>query len=51
MSKPLDEPILCRAAVQLAPTASGVMMYMPGGIQTITPIDGALGQPLLQNIL
>ena len=41
MSKPLDESILCRAAVQLSPTATGVMMYMPGGLQTITPWGGA----------
>jgi hypothetical protein len=34
--------ILCRAAVQLAPTATGEMMFMPGGIQTITPLNGAL---------
>lgn len=44
--QPGDEPVLCRAAVQLAPTATGVMMYMPGGLQTITPIDGGLGQPI-----
>lgn len=37
---------MCRAAVQLAPTATGEMMYMPGGVQTITPIDGGIGQPI-----
>jgi hypothetical protein len=40
------KPIMCRAAVQLAPTATGEMMYMPGGVQTITPIDGGIGQPI-----
>lgn len=41
-----QDSILCRAAVQLAPTASGEMMYMPGGVQTITPINGGIGQPM-----
>jgi len=41
-----NQSILCRAAVQLAPTATGEMMYMPGGVQTITPIDGGIGQPI-----
>lgn len=40
------EAILCRAAVQLAPTATGEMMYMPGGVQSITPMDGGIGQPI-----
>lgn len=31
-----DSAILCQA-VQIAPTASGVMMYMPGGTHEITP--------------
>jgi hypothetical protein len=44
--KTLDDSILCRAAVQLAPTATGVMMYMPGGLQTITPIGGGVGAPI-----
>ncbi len=44
---PLEESILfCRAAVQLAPTATGEMMYMPGGLQTITPVAGAEGVPI-----
>jgi hypothetical protein len=30
-------PILCRGTVQLAPTATGVMMYMPGGTHEIVP--------------
>jgi len=41
-----ETSILCRAAVQLAPTATGEMMYMPGGLQAITPIDGGIGQPI-----
>lgn len=41
-----QESILCRAAVQLSPTATGEMMYMPGGVQTITPINGGIGAPM-----
>lgn len=42
-----NQPILCRAAVQLAPTATGEMMYMPGGVQRITPVgaDTSLSSP------
>jgi hypothetical protein len=29
--------------VQHAPTATGEMMYLPGGVQTITPVEGGLG--------
>lgn len=48
MSKPLEESvaILCRAAVPLSATATGEMMYMPAGLQTISPMDGGLGQPI-----
>lgn len=40
------QPILCRAAVPLSPTATNEMMYMPGGVQTITPIGGGIGGPI-----
>jgi hypothetical protein len=46
MSAPLDTSILCRAAVALPATATGEMMYMPGGLQTITPIGGGKGEPI-----
>lgn len=39
---PLDEPIFCGAAVILSPTVTGEFMYMPGGVQTISPIAGGL---------
>lgn len=41
-----DESLLCRTAVAVDPTASGVMMYMPGGMQEITPVDGGIGKPI-----
>lgn len=43
---PLESSILCRASIALPVTATGEMMYMPGGEQTITPIDGGIGQPI-----
>jgi len=43
---PLETSILCRTAISIPATATGEMMYMPGGVQTITPWAGALdGQP------
>jgi hypothetical protein len=43
---PLDSSILCRAAFALPATATGEFMYMPGGLQSITPFDGGIGQPI-----
>ncbi len=42
----LDSSILCRAAVNLPVTATGEMMYMPAGVQTITPFGGGIGKPI-----
>ncbi len=44
--KPLETSILCRAATMLPATAAPEFMYMPGGLQTITPFEGGLGQPI-----
>lgn len=41
-----DGAVLCRAAVVVSPTATGVMMYMPGGLQEITPVAGGIGRPM-----
>ncbi|MDR3721807.1 MAG: phage protease [Candidatus Acidoferrales bacterium] len=40
------ESLLCRARVALAPTATGELMYMPAGVQTISPMAGGIGQPI-----
>lgn len=40
----MTTPLLCRTAVQLSPTATGEMMYMPGGEQLITPVEGGLAE-------
>lgn len=41
-----ETSILCRAAVLVGATATGEMMYMPGGVQVITPLDGGIGMPI-----
>ena len=43
---PTEELILCRAAVQVSPTATGELMFMPAGIQEITPAGGGIGKPI-----
>ena len=43
---PLETSILCRAAIVLPASATGEFQYMPGGLQTITPFDGGIGQPI-----
>ena len=43
---PLEEPILCRAAFAFSPVVSGELMYMPGGLQVITPVGGGIGKPI-----
>jgi hypothetical protein len=40
------EPLLCSASYALPATASGEMMFMPGGLQTITPFGGGIGTPI-----
>jgi len=42
----VDEALLCAASYALPTTASNEMMFMPGGLQTITPFAGGIGQPI-----
>lgn len=43
----LDESaLLCAASIELNGTAATEFMFMPGGLQTITPFDGGIGQPI-----
>ncbi|MEI7912718.1 MAG: phage protease, partial [Verrucomicrobiota bacterium] len=40
-------PLICAAAhALLSPSTSNEMMYMPGGLQTITPFAGGIDQPI-----
>lgn len=38
--------LLCAASIGLPSTATGEFMFMPGGMQSITPFDGGIGQPI-----
>jgi hypothetical protein len=46
----LEGAILCRSRVQLAPTITGEAMYMPAGLQEITPFSGGVGKPIKINV-
>lgn len=41
----IDSELLCAAANEIQ-TSEGSMMFMPGGMQTITPFAGGIGQPI-----
>jgi hypothetical protein len=40
------DPILCRASFAAPVVCGPEIMWMPGGIQTITPVGGGIGQPI-----
>lgn len=40
------DAILCRAKVQLSPTANGEMVFMPAGNHEIMPFSGGVGKPI-----
>jgi hypothetical protein len=42
----LSAALLCAAAHELPATAGPVVMFMPGGMQTITPFAGGIGSPI-----
>lgn len=41
-----EHAIICRGSAQLAPTVTNEVMWMPGGVQTITPVSGGIGAPI-----
>src|SRR5580765_3272852 len=41
-----DDPIECRAAVQLSPTATNEVLFLPIGLHAITPVAGGIGRPI-----
>lgn len=45
-NNPFADALLCRGACALPATATGEMMYMPGGLQTITPFAGGIDKPI-----
>jgi hypothetical protein len=41
-----NDPIFCRMACPAPVVCGPEMMWMPGGMQTITPVGGGIGQPI-----
>jgi hypothetical protein len=41
-----DEPIECRAAVEISPTTRNELLFLPIGLHAITPVAGGIGRPI-----
>lgn len=41
-----NEPIECRAAVQISPVTRNEIVFLPVGIHSITPVSGGIGKPI-----
>ena len=42
----MNDSILCRARVQLSPTVTGEMLFMPAGEHEISPASGGIDRPI-----
>jgi len=40
------EPIECRAAVEISPTTTNEILFLPVGLHAITPVSGGIGRPI-----
>ncbi len=40
------QPIECRAAVEISPTATNEILFLPIGLHAITPVAGGIGRPI-----
>jgi len=40
------QPIECRAAVEISPTATNEILFLPIGLHAITPVSGGIGRPI-----
>ena len=38
--------IECRAAIEISPTATNEILFLPIGLHAITPIAGGIGRPI-----
>jgi hypothetical protein len=43
---PEPQPIECRAAVEISPTATNEILFLPIGLHAITPVAGGIGRPI-----
>jgi hypothetical protein len=44
------EAIECRAAVEISPTATNEILFLPIGLHAITPVAGGIGRPIKVNV-
>jgi len=40
------QPIECRAAIEISPTATNEILFLPIGLHAITPVAGGIGRPI-----
>src|SRR5580765_7201255 len=45
-TQPIFSPIECRAAVEISPTATNEILFLPIGLHAITPVNGGIGRPI-----
>ena len=46
MNENEPQPIECRAAVEISPTATNEILFLPIGLHAITPVHGGIGRPI-----
>jgi phage I-like protein len=46
MNENEPQPIECRAAVEISPTTTNEILFLPIGLHAITPISGGIGRPI-----
>src|SRR5258705_8533484 len=47
----LEKDVLeCRAAVEISPTTTNEILFLPIGLHAITPVAGGIGRPIKVNI-
>ena len=46
MNEDETQPIECRAAVEISPTTTNEILFLPIGLHAITPVSGGIGKPI-----
>jgi phage I-like protein len=46
MNEENSQPIECRAAVAISPTATNEITFLPAGVHAIRPVSGGIGRPI-----
>src|SRR5580765_2521117 len=45
-TQPIFSPIECRAAIEISPTATNEILFLPIGLHAITPVSGGIGRAI-----